>query len=82
MREGKDWGDMVSSGHLSEEELNHAAIHWTGCHKALCEFHKENRLAGQVITPESPEVPTMRARYLAEGNVSTRPRIDLDGVRK
>jgi len=82
IREGNDWGDMVSSGHLSEEELNHSAIHWTACHKAVCKFHNENRLAGQVITPESPEVATMRARYLAEGNESSRPRIDLDGVRK
>jgi len=68
MREGNDWGDTVSSGHLSAEELNHAAIHWTACHKAVCEFHNENRLAGQVITPESPEVAMIRARYLAEGN--------------
>ena len=82
MRKRNDWGDMVFSGHLSEEELNHLAIHWTACHKAMCEFHNENRLAGQVIRPESPEVVTMRARYLAEGNESPRPRIDLDGVRK
>jgi len=103
MREGNDWGDMVfsghlseeelnhsaihwrdmvSSGHLSEEELNHSAIHWRACHKAVCEFHNQNRLAGQVITPESPEVATMRARYLAEGNESPRRRIDLDGVRR
>ena len=31
MREENDWGDMVSSGHLSEEELNHSAIDWTAC---------------------------------------------------
>jgi len=61
MREGNYRGDMVSSGHLSEEELNHSAIHWTACHKAVCEFHNENRPAGQVITPESPEVATLRA---------------------
>jgi len=82
MREGNDWEDMVSSGHLSEEELNHSAIHWTACHKAVCEFRNENRLAGQVIIPESPEVATMRARYLAEGNKSPRLRIDLNRVRK
>jgi len=82
MREGNHGGDMVSCGHLSEEELNHSEIHWTICHKAVCEFHNENRLAGQVITPESLEVATMRARYLAKGNESPRPRIDLDGVRK
>jgi len=61
MREGHDWGDMVSSRYLSEEELNHSVIHWTACHKAVCEFHNENRVARQVITPESPEVATMRA---------------------
>ena len=82
MREGYDWADMVSSGYLSEEELNNSSIHWRACHKAVCEFHNQNSLAGQVITPESPEVATMRARYLAEGNKSPRPRIDLDGVRK
>jgi len=82
MREGNDWGDIVSCGHLSEEELNHSAIYWTACHKAVCEFHNENRLAGLVITPEFPEVATMRARYLVEGNESPRPRIDLPGVRK
>ena len=27
MREGNDWGEMVSSGHLSDEDLNHSAIH-------------------------------------------------------
>jgi len=48
----------------------------------MCEFLNENRLAGQVITPESPGMAPMRARYLAEGNESPRPRIDLDGVRK
>jgi len=82
MREGNDWGDMVSNGHLREGELNHSATHWTACHKAVCEFHNQNRLAGQVITPESPEVGTMRARYLTEGNESPRRRIDLDRVRK
>jgi len=82
IRERNDWGDMVSSGHLSEEELNHSAIHWTACHKVVCEVHNENRFAGQVITPESPEVATMRARYLAEGSEGPRPRIDIDGVRK
>jgi len=82
MREGNDWGDMVSSGHLSQEELNHSAIHWTACHKAVCEFHNENRLAGQVMTPESPEMATIRARYLVEGSQGPRPRIDPDRVRK
>jgi len=82
MREGNDWGDMVSSRHLSEEELNHSVIHWTAFHKALCEFHYENRLAGQVITPESSEVATMRASYLAGDKESPRPRIDLHVVRK
>jgi len=82
MREGNDWGDMVSSGHLSQEEVNHSAIHWTACHKAGCEFHNKTRVAGQVMTPESPEMATIRARYLAEGSEGPRPRIDLDRVRK
>jgi len=62
MRDRNNWGGMVSSGHLSEEELNHSAIHWTACHKAVCEFPNVNRLAEQVITRESPQVATMRAR--------------------
>jgi len=62
MRDRNDGGGMVSSGHLSEEELNHSAIHWTACHKAVCEFPNVNRLAEQVITRESPQVATMRAR--------------------
>jgi len=73
---------MVSSGHVSEEDLNHSALHWTACHEAVCKYHDGDRFAGQIITPESPEVVAIRAGRSAEGSEVTRPRIDLDGVRK
>jgi len=79
---GNDCGYILCSRHLSEEEWNQSAIHWTACHKAVCESHNENRLAGRVTTPKSPQVAAMRPRWLAQDNETLRPRIDVDGVRK
>ena len=82
MRQGNDLGHMVFSGHCSNTGLNNPAPHWRECHRTVFELYNENRLAGQVITPESSEVAVMRARHLAEGNEGPRPRIDLEDVRK
>jgi len=73
---------MVSSGHRSTEQLNHSHIPWAAWHEAVCEFHNENRLGGQVSTPESPEVAPIRARHLYKGNETLTPKVNLEGVRK